>query len=106
MAGRRNQKRGNIKASSMEDRVNKWYEHINNLIGIGQVFETNSIQIKTISESTIAIQTGPFTNVEYSKVKENLIDGKAAVSDEIAPEIQKYGNFDDIILEFSNKILT
>ena len=48
----------------------------------------------------------PFTPEEYSKVKTNLIDSKAAGSDGIVPEILKYGNFDDIMLEFSNKILT
>ena len=35
----------------------------------------------------LAIQTRTFTNEEYSKVKENLIDGKAAGPDGVAPEI-------------------
>ena len=112
MTGRRNPKIGEINSSSKEDRVSKWYEHFKKLLGEGQEHETSYIQIKTISESVLAIQTGPFTNKEYRKVKENIIDGKAAVGaqapgpDGIAPEILKYGNFDDIMLEFSNKIFT
>ena len=58
--------------------------------------------MKNFSESTLAIQTGLFTHEEYSKVKENIVDGKAAGSDGIASEILKYGNFDDIILEISD----
>ena len=75
------------------------------MLGEGQQYETSSIHIKTISESTLAIKTGPFTPEEYRKVKENLIDGQTG-PDRIATEILKYGNFDDIKLEFFNKILT
>ena len=48
---------------------------------------------------------GPFTNVEYCKVKENLIDGKAARPVGIAPEIlNRLSKI--LMLEFSKKILT
>ena len=89
---------------AMEDRVSKWHDHFNKLLGEGQEHETSSIRIKTISESTFVIQTEPFTNEEYNKVKENLIDGNAAGPDGIAPEILKYGNFDDFMLGCTNKI--
>ena len=69
--------------------VYKWYEHFKKLLGT----------------SILAIQTGPFTNEEYSKVNINLIEGKYAVPDGIAPRILKYGNLYDIMLKLSNKIL-
>ena len=106
VTGRRNPKRGQIKASRKEDRVSKWYEHFKKLLGEGLEHETSYIHINTISENILVIQTGLFTKEEYSKVMENILKGKAERHDGTAPEILKYGNFDEIMLEFSNKILT
>ena len=63
---RRNPKIGKIKARSKEDRVSKWHEHFKKPIGEGHEHETSSIQIKTIGESNLTIQTEPFANEEYS----------------------------------------
>ena len=46
-----------------------------------------------------------FTNSEYTKVKNKRIDVKATGPDGIPPEVFKYTNLDDIILEFANQML-
>ena len=106
ITGRKNSKRGKIKANSKEERVTIWYEHFKQLLGNNnEEYETSNTGIKTISGNNSNIKTGPFTPAEYSNVKERLTDGKAAGPDGITPEILKYCKFDDIILEFSNKML-
>ena len=64
---RRNPKRRKIKVIRKEDRVRKWHEHFKKLLGEGQEYETSSIQINTICESTLAIQTGPLTAKNISR---------------------------------------
>ena len=39
-------------------------------------------------------------------MKKKLTGGKAYYADEITPEIPKYGKFYDIILTYTNKIIT
>ena len=48
------------------------------------------------------INTEPFTMEEYSKVKGKLQVGKAPGHDGIPPEVYKYCDIDDLILEFAN----
>ena len=82
------------------------YKYFKKLIGEDQEYKTNTIQIKTISESTFDIKPRFFTNEEYGKIKEDLKYGKDSWLDGIAPKILKYVNYDDILFEISNKILT
>ena len=42
---------------------------------------------------------------EYTRIKQYLINGKASKPNLISPEILKYCNFDEIILEYANKTL-
>ena len=46
------------------------------------------------------IPEGPFTREEYTKVKNELKNGKVCGSDGIPPEVFKYCDLDNIMLEF------
>ena len=77
ITGRKNSKRGKIKANSKEERVTIWYEHFKQLLGNNnEEYETSNTGIKTISGNNSNIKTGPFTPAEYSNVKERLTDVK------------------------------
>ena len=51
------------------------------------------------------IPDGPFTREEYTKVKNELKNGKACGSNGISPEVFKYCDLDDLMLEFANNLL-
>ena len=51
------------------------------------------------------IPDGPFTREEYTKVKNELKNGKACGTDGIPPEVFKYCDLDDIMLEFASNLL-
>ena len=101
--GRKLSKRCIIKARNKEDRLTIWYEYFKKLLGDKN--EINNTEIKVIYPETLDISVGYFTNIEYTKVKNNLIDGKATGPNGIPPEVFKYTNLDDIILEFANQML-
>ena len=103
ITGRKLSKRCIIKARNKEDRLTIWYEYFKKLLG--DTHEINNTEIKVIYPETLDISVGYFTNSEYTKVKNNLIDGKATGPDGIPPEVFKYTNLDDIILEFANQML-
>ena len=51
------------------------------------------------------IPDGPFTREEYTKVKNELKNRKACGPDGIPPEVFKYCDLDDIMLEFASNLL-
>ena len=51
------------------------------------------------------IEDGPFTELEYKKVKNTLKVGKSSGPDDIPPEVFKYCQFNDIGLKFCNLAL-
>ena len=109
ITGRKNTKKGIIKAKSKDDRVNIWYEHFKKLLGSERKDDTNisiNPDLNLDLSETHDIRITAFTLEEYRKVTNNLKDGKAAGPDDISPEILKYCTFDDIILNFANNILT
>ena len=91
ITGRKLSKRCIIKARNKEDRLTIWYEY----------FKKHEIN-NTLE--TLDISVGYFTNSEYTRVKNNLIDGKATGPDGIPTEVFKYTNL-YIILEFANQML-
>ena len=108
ITGRKNTKKGIIKAKSKEDRVKIWYEHFKKLLGSDRKGDENILvntDLNLVLNETHNIAITAFTLEEYRKVTDNLKDGKAAGPDDISPEILKYCKFDDIILNFANNIL-
>ena len=105
ITGRKSTKKGIIKGSSKEDRVKKWYEHFSQLLGKEPDVPVNDVdeEIPTVLHN-INIKTGPFTMEEYKVVKKSLKSGQSG-EDGIPPEVLKYCDLDDTILEYANKLL-
>ena len=95
---------GIIKGYNNEERINKWFNHFRNLFGGANIYETDTFEPETIFEGTLDIDTEVFTK-EYIAVRNKLIDTKYVGPDGIAPEVIKYCNFYDIILEHANRVL-
>ena len=105
LTGRKNTKRGILKASSQEERIKKWHDHFQKLLGEEPVVtQTGTSDIKTVFDE-LDITTTPFTKEEYQAVKKKLVDGKSTDPNGIVPEILKYCDIDDIILQYANSVL-
>ena len=105
MTGRKYSKRGIIKGDNNEKIINKWFNHFINLLGGANINETDTFEPDIIFKGTLDIDSEDFTKEEYLAVKNNLIDVKSVRLDGIVPEAFKYCNFDDIILEYANRVL-
>ena len=106
ISDRKTAKQGKIKGTCKKDRLNKWYNHFSDLLGKEPICTTeDDDNIKTIFPE-FNISTDPFSIEEYRKVKMKLNTGKAPGHDGIPPEVLKYCDLDEIILQFANDVLT
>ena len=108
ISGRKAPKKGIIKGCSSKDRVDKWYKHFSDLLGKEPNIPDmdNPDEIQTIlNETDLNIKTGPFTMDEYQNVKKVLQTGKAAGEDGFYPEVLKFCNLDETMLNYANKLL-
>ena len=81
------------------------FTHFKNLLGNNNSEEEiDDFEPEIVIKHT-EIFTNAFTKDEYLMVKNNLVDGKTVGPDGVAPEAFKYCKFDDILLEYANKIL-
>ena len=79
--------------------------HFKNLLGNEPIVEGSPGENITPAINNLMIPDGPFTREEYAKVKNELKNGKACRPDGILPEVFKYCDLDDIMLEFANNLL-
>ena len=79
--------------------------HFNNLLGNEPIVEGSSEENITPVINNLMIPDGPFTREEYTKVKNKLKNGKACGPDGIPPEVFKYCDLDDMMLEFAKNLL-
>ena len=79
--------------------------HFENLLGNEPIVEGSPEENITPVINNLMIPDGPFTREEYTKVKNELKNGKACGPDEIPPKVFKYCDLDDIMLEFANNLL-
>ena len=108
ISGRKAPKKGILKGNSSKDRVDSWYKHFSELLGNEPNIPDmdNPEEIQTIlNETDLNIKTGPFTMDEYQNVKKILQTGKAAGEDGFHPEVLKYCNLDETMLNYANKLL-
>ena len=105
ITGRKAAKRGILKGSSSEDRLEKWRNYFNNLLGNVPTIEgEREEEIQPVLDP-LDINEGPFTTEEYMEVKNNLTKGKSSGPDGIPPEVLKRCNLDNIILSFANNLI-
>ena len=104
ISGRGSTKAGQIEGTTADNRVKTWFTHFKNLLGNPPVVEEEDEEIPQIF-SNLDIEEGPFTMHEFAKVKRSLRKGKSAGPDGIPPEIIKYCDLDDILLDICNVAL-
>ena len=89
ITGRKSAKQGMIKGSSREERIKKWYDHFQKLLGKEPVISNSGNEEITTIFNDLSISVEPFNSEEYNAVKRKLVDNKAAGPDGIPP---KYSN--------------
>ena len=105
ITGRKSSKQGIVKAKDKKNRLNKWYVHFKNMLGNEPFAEGSPEENITPVINNLMIPNGPFIKEEYTKVKNELKNGKACGPNGIPPEVFKYCDLDDIMLEFANNLL-
>ena len=92
-----------INAKSKAERVQKWLNHFQNLLGKEPSVE-GEFNVQTVLQN-LDISDSMFTLNEYQEAKKDLIDRKACGPDGITSELLKYCNVDEIMLKFCNSLL-
>ena len=102
ISGKKKSSKARIKASSQEDRMNKWKEHFKQLLG--NVPTIKKEPTTPIVNYELPIKTGYFTMEELENVLKSTKNSKAAGIDEIPPEVWKTGEFNNTLLSFCNDV--
>ncbi|KAJ8391934.1 hypothetical protein AAFF_G00084050 [Aldrovandia affinis] len=84
--------------------VTSWFTHFRDLLGTHPTVDGAEEEIPAVLTS-LEIDDGPFTAMEFATVKSTLKEGKSAGPDGIPPEVPKNCDLDDIILEICNQAL-
>ena len=93
--GRKNSTKAKIKASNQEERLKKWMNHFQNLLGKSPIVSNSTIE--KVVQHELEIKTGPINELEVHLVLKKLKNKKAARLDGIPPEIWKTGKFNDLL---------
>ena len=104
ISGRKIGRQGILKGKTKEDRLKSWHKHFESLLGKDPVRAGEETEIDPVLQD-ILIEDENFTHEELQKAKKSLRDGKQAGPDNIPPEVLKYCDLDDILLEFANDLL-
>ena len=99
--GQKRSTQAKLKASSQDERLQKWKEHFQNLLGKAPVIKDQPIQ--QIIDNELPIKKGPFSEEELEAVLKKLKNKKAPGLDEIPPEVWKT-SFNDILLKSCNSL--
>ena len=102
VTGRKRSTQAKLKASSQDERLQKWKEHFQNLLGKAPVIKDQPIQ--QIIDNELPIKKGPFSEEELETVLKKLKNKKAPGLDEIPPEVWKTRRFNDILLKSCNSL--
>ena len=94
---------GKLKGKSPEERKSQWHKHFHTLLGTADQCPPIG-DIETILPNVNIVDTA-FSLAEVVAARKQVREGKAPGEDGIMPEVLKRINIDDIILDFSNKVL-
>ena len=104
VTGRKKSGCGFIDGGGPQQRLNNWKAHFSKLLGQPPQVDNEDITIN-VRHGPLDIDTNPFTRDELAKAKKQITEGKAYGDDEVAPEVLKRVDLDDIILQFCNNAL-
>ena len=99
---RKSTAKAKLKAASQQERVKLWEQHFKNLLGSPP--KITDEPITWIISKQLDIKQGPFAKEELDSVLKKIKNRKAAVLDEIPPEVWKTRQFDDILLMQCNAV--
>ena len=102
ISGRKQATNSKLKASNQEDRVHKWRQHFEGLLGSSP--DVNDAPIQRTINYELPIKKGPFSIDELQKALKSTKNGKAAGLDGIPPEVWKTGNFNEFLLNCCNEV--
>ena len=102
VSGRKTSQKAKIRANSQEERLQKWKNHFQKLLGTEP--NVGNTPIQKIIQEELPIKKENFTKLELEKVKERLKCNKGFGLDKIPPEVWKSGAFDDLLLEWCNNV--
>ena len=102
MSRRKNTAKAKLKATNQQERIKLWIQHFQNLLGNPP--KVTHEPITRIISKQLDIKLGPFTLEELDSVLTKIKNRKAAVLDEIALEVWKTRQFDDILLRHCNAV--
>ena len=102
ISGRKQATNSKLKASNQEDRVHKWRQHFEGLLGSSP--DVNDAPIRRTINYELPIKKGPFSIDELQKALKSTKNGKAAGLDGIPPEVWKTGNFNEFLLNCCNEV--
>ena len=91
-----------LKATSHQDRIHLWKQHLENILG-NPPKVTHELITRIISK-LLDIKLGPFIQEELDSAVRKIKNRKAAGLDEIPAEVWKTRKFDDILLRYCNAV--
>ena len=91
-----------LKAANQQERIKLWKQHFEKLRGNPP--KVTHKPITRIISKQLDIKLGPFTKEEVDSVLRKIKNRKAAVLDEIPPEVWKTRQFVDILLRHCNAV--
>ena len=102
ITGRIKSTKAKIKASNQEERLKKWMNHFQNLLGKSLIVSDSTIE--KLIEQELEIKTGAFNELELDLVLKNMKNKKAAGLNRIPPEVWETGKFNDLLLYYCNEV--
>lgn len=93
-----------IKGGSAQERIAKWKDHFEKLLGQPPAGAPDDLEVQQ-RFSDLNISTDPFTVEELQLARKKITEGKACGDDGVPPEVIKRCDLDDIILRFCNRAL-
>ena len=101
VSGRKKARTAKLKGKNVKGRLGSWCDHFSNSLGGELSSDSKDDNVKQIFQT---YYDSPFTMAGYKTLK-NVKIGKAAGAEGISPEVLKYCDLDETILQMANKLL-
>lgn len=105
ITGRKSKPCSLVEGGSAKGRLRNWKAHFVKLLGQPPSVPDQELEIPAIHPMQ-SISVEEFTRDELVEAKKTIKEGKAYGNDNIAPEVLKRVDMDEIILDFCNRALT
>ena len=100
----KNSDKAKITAESDKERIKLYHIYYHDILGVQP--NIPGLEIKTIINNTIDVETVIFTMTELTKAMHSTNNGKSCGLDEITVEVWNIKSFKEILIVFCNKVYT